>query len=578
MSNTTLILDDLSFDGIKTALRTFMQSQEIFADYDFEGSNLATLIDLLAYNTQQNGYMLNMVFNEGFIDTAETYDAIVSHAKDLSYTPRSMTSASIAANVTITPVANTPPFIIIPANTVFSAIASNAALNFRTVDPYIAYPANTELNTYFVANVTAYEGAQITELYTIDWSDLTQEFTINNSNADISSVKVIIQDNGANTSYIRATSLLDYDEESEIFFVEATYDQKYKVLFGDNSIGKKPENGSTLYISYRIPKGSLANGVSRLTSGAIDGHSNVSLTITSNSAGGASKESIESIRYYAPRYFQARDRAVTAGDYETLLMANFPEIGAINVYGGDEMSPPQFGKVAISIDLTDADGVSEGRQQIYYDFLRKRCPVTIEPIFVDPDFLNIKVVTEVNYNPAVSQITSSQLIANVISTVNTFNTDNLADFNITLYLSKLMEKVNDVDDSIRSNQTRLYMQRTLDLVENAATYSTTFHNAVEEGTLETTSFTFDTDTCYFGDSNGSITLFTYAGNTVSVLDSNAGTIDYSTGEVEINSIQISSSNGTLKLTATPVNQDITTRQNTILQIDMDSLSVTTTTS
>lgn len=578
MSNTTLLLDDLSFSGIRSSLRTFMRSQDVFSDYDFDGSNLSTLLDLLAYNTQQNGYMLNMIFNEGFIDTAETFDALVSHAKELNYTPRSATSASITANVTITPVANTPSFIIIPANTVFSAVSSNAALNFRTVDPYIAYPANSILNTYTVSNVIAYEGTSITEVYTIDWSDLTQEFTINNSNADTSSLRVTIQNNGANTTYVKATSLLDYDEDSLIFFVESTYDQKYKVVFGDNVVGKRPENGSTLYINYRIPKGAAGNGVSRLTSGSIDGHSNVVVSVVSTSAGGAAKETMESIRYYAPRYFQARERAVTTSDYETLLQSNFPEIAAINVYGGDEMSPPQFGKVAISIDLTDADGVSEGREQIYYNFLRKRCPVTVEPIFVDPDFLNIRVVTTVNFDPSISQITSSQLIANVTTAIQSFNNTNLQDFNTTLYLSKLMESINNVDTSIRSNQTRLYMTRTIDMETNASTYSTTFHNAVEEGSLSSTSFVYDTDTCYFDDANGSVRLFTYVANVATVIDANAGTIDYSTGEIDINSILITSTSGAFTLTTTPTNQDISSRQNTIIQIDMDELSVSTTTS
>lgn len=578
MSNTTLLLDDLSFGGIRSSLRTFMRSQDIFADYDFDGSNLSTLLDVLAYNTQQNGYMLNMVFNEGFLDTAETFDALVSHAKELNYTPRSATSASITANVTITPVANTPSFIIIPANTVFNATASNAALNFRTVDPYIAYPANSDLNTYTVSNVIAYEGTSITEVYTIDWSDLTQEFTINNANADTSSLRVTIQNNGANTTYVRATSLLDYDENSLIFFVESTFDQKYKVLFGDNVIGKKPENGSTLYINYRIPKGIQGNGVSRLTSGSIDGHANVVVSVVSTSAGGAARETMDSIKYYAPRYFQARDRAVTTSDYETLLQSNFPEIAAINVYGGDEMSPPQFGKVAISIDLTDADGVSEGREQIYYNFLRKRCPVTVEPIFIDPDFLNIRVNTTVNFDPAVSQITSTQLIANVTTAISSFNNTNLQDFNTTLYLSKLMEAINDVDTSIRSNQTRLFMTRTIDIASNASTYSTTFHNAVDEGSLSSTSFVYDTDTCYFDDSNGSIRLFTYVANVATIIDANVGTIDYSTGEIDINSISITSTSGAFTLTTTPTNQDISSRQNTIIQIDMDALSVSTTTS
>lgn len=577
MSNTTLLLEDLSFSGIKNSLKTFLQEQDQFTDFDFEGSNLAALLDLLAYNTQQQGYLLNMVFNEGFIDTAEVYDSVVSHAKELSYTPRSMTSASLTCNVTITPANDSPAYILIPANTTFTAAASNAAFTFRTVDPYVAYVTNPALNAYTVSNVKVYEGPVFTDVYTANWSDPTQEFVIQNANVDTSSLKVTVQVGTANNMYNRATSLLDYDANSQIFFVEATYNQKYKVLFGDNQIGKKPENGSSIFISYRVPRGDLANGVSRLSSGAIDGHSNVAITVTSNSAGGASKESIESIKYYAPRFFQARERAVTASDYETLLLTNFPEISAINVYGGEEMDPPQFGKVAISIDLEDADGVSEGREQIYYDFLRKRCPVTVEPLFVDPDFLNVKVVTEVNYNPVVSLLSPSQVEALVTNTINTFNNTNLVDFGVTLYLSKLMSDINDADSSFRSNQTRLYVQRTLDLVDNSSVYLTTFHNAIQEGTLDSTAFEYNDDTCYFDDANGNIRMYSIVAENQTILNSNAGTIDYTTGDIELNAVDIESINGLLTFTATPQNQDITTRQNTILQIDMDSLIVTTTT-
>lgn len=580
MSNTTVLLDDLSFGGIKDSLKTFLQEQSNFSDYDFEGSNFAVLLDVLAYNTQQNGYMLNMIFNEGFIDTAENYDSIVSHAKELNYTPRSVTSASLVCNVTITPSTNTVyPYITIPANTTFSASASNAGFTFRTIDTYTATLANAILNSYNVGNVIAYEGTVFTDVYTINWADTTQEFTIQNANADTSSLKVTVQNGTTNTIYTKATSMLDYDGNSTIFFVEATYNQKFKVIFGDGLVGKTPENGATLYISQRVPKGAPANGVSAVSSGSINGHANVVATVTSNSAGGAARETLESIKYYAPRYFQTRERAVTASDYETLLSTNFPEISAIHVYGGEEMDPPQFGKVAISIDLSDADGISTGRETLYYTFLRARCPITVEPIFVDPDFLEIKVVSTVNFDASSGTITATQLAADVLATIDQYNTDNLEDFNVTLYLSKLMTAINDTDTAIRSNQTYLYMRRTLELADSASIYNTKFHNAIEPDSLTSTSVVYQSDTCYFGDDGeGNVTLFTYVGTTPTILDARAGTINYTTGDIAINSIALTNAADLFTLTATPQNQDILVRENTILQIDMDNVTVATTTS
>lgn len=578
MSNTTLLLDDLSFSGIKSSLRTFLQQQSNFTDYDFEGSNFSVLLDLLSYNTQQNGYMLNMIFNEGFIDTAENYDSIVSHAKELNYTPRSAISASISCNVTITPSTNTVyPYIVIPANTVFSASAANAAFSFRTVESYTAILANSALNSYVATNVTAYEGAVLTDVFVINWNDTTQEFTVQNPNTDISSLKVVVQNGTTNTTYTRATSLLDYDGNSAIFFVEATYNNKYKVVFGDSLIGKRPENGSTLYVTQRIARGELANGVSRLTSGAIDGHANVVVAVTSNSNGGAAKESLESIRYYAPRYFQARERAVTTSDYETLLSSTFPEISAVHVYGGEDMDPPQFGRVAVSIDLADADGISAGREALYYNFLKARNPVTIEPIFVDPDFLNIKVVSDVNFDLSAGTLTATELTTQVLDTVNTFNTDNLQDFNTTLYLSKLMQSINDTDSSIRSNQTWLYMLRVIDLVDTTSTYSTKFHNEIVPESLISTAVVYNSDTCYFGDDgSGNVTLYTYVGAVKTIINARAGTIDYTTGAVDISSILLTNVAGFFTLTATPEKQDISVSENTILQIDMDNVTITTT--
>jgi hypothetical protein len=577
MANTVLLLNDLSFSGIKNSLRAYLSQQGEFTDYNFEGSNLAALVDLLAYNTQQNGYMLNMIFNEGFIDSAQTYDAIASHAKELSYTPRSQKSSRAVCTVSVTPPAGqNPSSIIIPANTVFSSRGANSAYSFRTTDPFVLSLSNvissggSTFYKYSLPNISVYEGPIFTETYVANNNDQGQEFTIFNSNVDTESIVVTV----GGSNYNRATSLLDFTNESNIFFVETTYNSKYKVTFGDGTIGRKPDTGAFISISYRVPAGEPANGIANLIAGTIGGYSNVQVQVTSNSAGGAPRESVSSIKYYAPRWYQTRERAVTVNDYETLLKVNFPEIKAINVYGGDELDPPQFGKVALSIDLADADGVSKGRQDLYSSFLRNRSPVTIQPIFIDPEFLNIKVNSTVKFDPAITLVSSFQLQTAVLAAISQFNITNLQDFNTTLYLSRLMEAINKVNPAIVSNETTLTMQKTIELKQNnTAVYSTLFYNSIEPGSLQSTAFTFNKDTCFFGDSNGSVQLFSLQANTTQVITANAGLIDYNTGRVDIRAISISSVSGTLTFTATPQNQDISSKQNSIIQIDMDQAAV-----
>ena len=452
MANTTIDLVGLDFNSLKNNLKSFLKNNTQFKDLDYEGSNINVLLDVLAYNTYLNAFYTNMVASEMFLDTAQLRDSVVSHAKELNYAPRSFASAQAQITVAITPTSNVTS-IVIPQYTSFTTRVGSNTYTFSTSDTQLITNANNGVHSI---SLTVYEGLVTGETFVVGSANSQQRFVLSNPTIDTSSLIVnVYEDGGQNIlTYLKQDKILDVTDTSLVYFVQGAENQQYELVFGDNIFGRRPKDGSTIVVKYRVSSGELPNGATTFVSdSAIEGHTNITVTATTIASGGAVSESIESIRYNAPRNFQSQERAVTSHDYETLLLSKFTDIQAISVYGGEEIDPPQFGKVFISVDLFNTDGASESRKTIFKQYISDRSPLTIDPVFVDPTFMYIKVTSNVYYNVNNTTKSSSDILTAVQAAISTYSLAELENFKTTMHYSGLVKNIDQSDPSIISNDT-----------------------------------------------------------------------------------------------------------------------------
>lgn len=580
MANTSIALTSLDFDTYKEQLKAYLKSQEQFKDYDFEASNISVLLDVLAFNTYQNGFYMNMIGNEMFLDSAQLRSSVVSHAKKLNYLPRSFRSASAVIDITITSSDQTKNNITIPKGTGFVARIGANTFMFTTNQNHVL----TSANSTFSDQITIYEGDYITDRYV--FSDrIPNKFVITNKNVDIESLKVVvIEDNGTVVEeYFRATSLLDLDETSKAFFVQAGRNDKYEVLFGDGIVSKKPKNDSAIILEYRISNGELPNGarVFRIAE-AIDGESNVSISLVSAATGGSVYESIDSIKFNAPRAFSTQERAVTAEDYENLLRQNFPEINAVAAYGGEEANPPQFGKVFLSVDLQDMDGLPKIKEEQYKSFLRSRSTVSMEPVFVSPEYTYMYVNSNIKYNINRTGLNPEDMKTLVLSSILGYATNNLNNFGKTFRYSKFIADIDATDPSIISNETDVelvkYLSPALNTTQKLSVdfkvaladdlpTAASDHPITDKHTVSSSTFTYNGVRCNIEDDGNGILRIVSTSSGNHRLVTEIGTVDYATGKLEIKSFKISSYEGNyFKIYVRTKDKDIETTKNVILNI------------
>jgi hypothetical protein len=592
-ANSSLDILNLDFDTIKVNLKTFMRSQGAFKDLDYEGSNLNVLIDVLAYNSFYNNFYTNMLASEMFIDSAITRDAIISHAKELNYNPRSSRSSVAHIDVTITPDDN-PATITIPKHFPISSSIDGRTFTFRTEAAHVI--KQDALGDYIASNVAFYEGKQLTEYYTIT-ANGSQKYKLSNKNIDTRSIELTVRESNTvttNTSWRKATSLFGEGASSNIFFVAATSDEKWEIQFGDNIVGRKPVAGNIAEIHYRVASKEISNKATSFTTTTnVDGYSDISLLTNIGSTGGANIESLESIRFNAPKTFQIQDRAVTPNDYKIIVQSEFPEVQSIAVYGGEEANPPKYGRVILSVDLTDADGIPESKKTLIKSFLEQRTPVGINVDVVSPDFTYLSISTDVNYNINTTNATPSQIISIVSSAMTTFANTNINTFEKPLRKSKFISTIDESNSNILSNKTTIKpYKKVVPTINSSFTASYRFHNSLLiDGILssntsinthlpavESSSFTYDSVSAFIIDNSvGFLNIVTNTGGLYQVLNSNIGTVDYNDGIVNINGLIVDSYQGdSIKLKVRTAESDIKTNQNTILQLNGDDITVNVT--
>jgi len=588
-SNTSINLVNLDFDSLKNQFKTYLKSQDLFKDYDFDGSNMSVLLDILSYNTYLNSFYLNMIGNEMFLDSAQLRESVISRAKELNYLPRSFKSAK--ANVVISVVTDgSTPTISMPKGTTFSTRIGSNSFTFST-DQNIVFSGSN--NIFTTDEITIYEGAYVNDTFTMNYADPRQRFVLNNPTIDTDSLTVtVIENNGSDVlTYLRSTSLFDKQSNSQIYFVQGAENEKYEILFGDGVIGRKPKDNAIIVCDYRITKGELPNGAFKFASdGPIGGFSNVSVSTITAASQGFISESIDSIKFNAPRYFTSQERAVTAEDYENLLKINFPEINAVSVFGGEELDPPQFGKVYIAVDLKNVDGVPDIRKEQYYNFIKPRASLSIDPIFIDPDFMYLDVETTVRYNINLTALNTESIKDAVLNSIRSFNSTYIDDFNVKFRYSNFVTTIDDTDRSIISNDTTVRAIRTLIPELGFETdYIIDFQQALEDdfANLQTVH-----PSNYL--SSVSSSPFVVGGKTVIIEDDGLGnlqlktdennqhtdvvrigSIDYGTGSLIISKLKIDSYTGEfIKIYARTKTKDILSELRTILSIRDQDVRIT----
>jgi hypothetical protein len=580
-------VQNLDFFETKSALKTYLSNQDRFADYDFEGSNMNVLLDLLAYNTFYNNYYYNMAISEMFLDSAQERNSLVSHAKELNYMPRSRRSAkaTVTFNITATQSGN---FFVIPKDTKVNGKCGNTTFTFIADKAYTAVSNEVATNplgprVYTATGVEVYQGRLMTE--TLDISDTT----LSNEMIDSSSLYVEVN----NEEYVYKTDIFGITATDKVFYLQPEEDNKYSIQFGQDKFGKQPTAGDTITAKYRITSGPDANGVTSMTSNGIAGAGSVNVTVTSPSAGGLLTETSESIRMFAPKALQVQERAVTKRDYEILLRSRFPNIEAISVYGGDEVEPPQFGKVIISVDVTGGEGAADFEIASFSDYLKDKTPLTIEPVFVPAKFLFIDTVVDVVFDPNITTKSASQIRSEATNAITAYSSTNLNDFNKTLRQSRLAAALDAVDNSIISSsifaspiiqfvpvvgtiQNPAFSYETA-LVQPYAYDATTgldgFTPAVRTSklTIEGTLVTLQDDGA------GKMMAVTASTATTSVFKRSIGTINYSTGAIKLSNLIVDSfEGGAVKFIANSVAKDVKAPKDRIITIRGEDITVNVT--
>jgi hypothetical protein len=603
MANNSISLVNLDFDTLKAQLKTYLRGQAQFSDYDFDGSNMSVLLDILTYNSHLNAFYLNMVASEMFLDSAQLRNSVISIAKALNYTPRSTKSSQALLNLRF-PLSGLQS-LFIPKNTRFTGKNSSRTYQFLTDESLVLYPTNGQ----FVANsVSVYEGTLVTDTFIVNYSTEGQRFVLTNTNIDIDSVDLLVsEDNGqANLTYSPATNLFGLNSESQSYFVQATEDTKYEIVFGDGVFGRKPKDGALITATYRSSAGSLANETTSFiladNIGPINGLTGTiipSVSVVSTGFGGASAEDLEKIRFQAPRAYQVQERAITVNDFATLISQRFNNIRDVYVYGGElTLNAPRFGTVLIAPITFSGIPLSQSEKNEIETFLKSRTTVGISPMVVDPDYLFIEVSTVVKYDGRLTLLSTADIESAASEAISEFNTQELTNFNTELNLSRLEGAINEIDASVIGNQTELMMKKVFaaELFLRSIP-SVSFRNEVVPGTLTSSSFVSGGRTYQYVDFNpnsntlsvrvidGKATVVNSTNavylkdvtNPAAVTYVQAGTIDYGTGTVALNAITFSLFIGTngVEFKAKPASQDVSSKENDVLVIDVQSgLTVT----
>ena len=603
MANSSLSLVSLDFDSLKSNFKTYLKAQSVFKDYDFEGSNMNVLLDVLSYNSYLNSFYLNMAVSEGFLDSAQMRSSIISHAKELNYTPRSSRSAKALVNLSIQVVSGTAKTIEIPKGSQFSGLNANGGFVFTTSETHIL---NSTSSTFTINDLDIYEGTYVNETFTVDNSIEGQKFVISNKNVDTNSIQVTVAENdGLDVlDFFQASTLYSINKDSKAYFIQCTLDGYYEIVFGDGVFGRVPQNNATVLATYRITNGSAGNGVTSFTVdkdiGLYNGVSAiVRVSTMTNSIDGDNAESNDSIKFRAPRHYQTQDRAITNGDYANMIYENYPEVKAVNVYGGETLfGSVEYGKVFISVVSRSGAAITNSLKTDIVSYISNKNSISITPVITDPDFLYIvpSIIATVNFNN--TNLSPADIKSLISTNVSSYNSSTLQNFNIAFRYSKFLTAMNNTNESIESVQLYNLLKKITNPKLNVSSPITlSFNNELTPGTLISSEFLLNDGNVYvITDYNPNNNTFTRTGlqSSYTIVNTNkvlyikqisaaniqnyteVGAIDYDKGDIQIKSLTIIDYLGGagVEFFASPKLEDIYGKKNDLLEIDIKNVNIT----
>jgi hypothetical protein len=554
-------ISELDFDEIKINLKQFLtnyrdkENNLIFKDYDFEASSLSILLDVLSYNTYYNAYLANMVANEMFLDSASKRESAVSIAKHLGYTPISYRSARAKISFIADTPENTPSTLTLPKFSVFTTVIDGTLFTFSNLDSVTIRPTD---GRYVFTDVTIVEGEPLSYTYRVDVSGPGEKYSIPNLNIDTTTIRVTVQNSYSDTTqtvYTRAGNLDGLTGESLVYFLEENPTGNYEIFFGDGVLGKRLVSGNLVKIEYLVSNGSVCNVSSEIeqvfTISTVVNNLRVSTPIiaTENSTGGDEPDTLEEIKFKAPRFLSSFNRAVTANDYKSVIEANYPLVESVSVWGGEENIPPKYGKVIISLKPYSGYAINqELKQKIINDILLERKMMTIIPEFVDPNYLYISLDIKVKFDAKNSKYTISEMESLTRRTVEDYFKFELQKFNKPFIYSKLSKQIDNLDTSIIGNLSSFRIQKRISPTVNGNNGYTggniiKFANKLVSGSIQSTGFYYkinqDIFSVYMKDvltTNNTSTINLHDLINDTLLISNIGTVDYGAGTISIPSL------------------------------------------
>ena len=591
---------NLDFDQIKVSIKDYLRSDSNFTDYDFEGSNLSTIIDVLAYNTYISSYNANMLVNETFIDSATLRENVVALARNIGYVPKSKKAAvaEVTFSIDISELSTDPVSLTLRKG----SIGTNVSYIFSIPDD-ITVPVID--NVAYFNKIKVYQGTLIRKSFIVDSNNKNQKFILDNPSIDTSSIRVFVkpsQDSSVRKRFIQSSSIFEIKSNSKVFFVHEIGDERYELIFGDGIIGEKLENLNEIEVSYIVTDGEEGNGVNSITyNGRVidnDGavvNGNVSLlTLSGQSFGGSEIESVESIRKFSTKIYAAQNRAVTAIDYESIVPKIYPEVQSISVYGGEDLVPPQFGKVFIAIKPLFGDFVPNSIKDNIVQELKRYSVAGILPEIVDLKYLFIEYDTSAYYNSNIFP-GRDQLKNSINTNIELFaKSSELNTYGAKFKYSKFLNLIDNTHKSITSNITTISIRRDLVVkINKFAEYEICYGNAFQVKSMngyniKSSGFTVSgiNETVYLGDlpdkdkKKGTVFLFTYGSSAASrSVKRTVGRINYETGEINLVAIKVLNTKkkkygiNIIQISASPRSNDIIGLQDIYLQLDVNNSEV-----
>ena len=597
VKSSQINVTDLDFDNIADNLKNYLKGQDTFKDYNFEGATLSILIDLLAYASHIGAVNTNIAASELFLDSAQIRKNVVSRAKDLGFVPSSEKASTAKANIVLRNVRSADGTV--PST---SSMIMSRGTQFRTTYEGVkyefvsasTYTPTVDGTTFSYNNVELVQGTFAQDQFVFDSQIKNAKYVVSNQRVDKQRMTVTINSSGVSSTYALSTDVSNIDTTSKVYYTQENEEGFIEIYFGDGTLGVSLLDGDIITVDYVIVDDVHADGANRFTQvGAINGFTDSSISVTEKASGGAEKESIESIKFKATKFYTSQNRLVTLNDYKAKVQEYYPNADAVAVWGGEDNVPPAYGKVFIALKPNNADYLSETEKTQVKNNLNKLNMLTVRPEIVDADIIKILISTTFKYNPALTTLTAGELSTLVKNTINQFDTDNLNGFDAIFRHSNLTKTIDEADSAILSNTTNIRLRKKLNgtVSTNPKGYTLSMgnalfnphsgHNADAGGIVTTTGFKVGGDsvnTHYFDDDGkGNLRRYYLSGSTRIYKDSAAGIINYSTGLITINAFILTSTvnaDTSIDFTVIPSGNDVVAERGNLIDISMDDVKVT----